>query len=241
MAYVVDDSGEKSAKAAVSVADLNRIALIQDKFPSQASIGFYRRRGKRMLDLAVGSIMLFAAAPILLLLLLAASLDGANPIFAQTRIGRFGRPFKCYKIRSMRPDAEDQLAAILAADPVAAAEWAVGCKLTNDPRITRVGGFLRKSSLDELPQLWNVVRGDMSLVGPRPVIIEEIPRYGPEVAVYMQMKPGLTGLWQVDGRNDVSYEGRVRLDVDYAATHDFGRDLSILLRTGLSVMKLTGK
>lgn len=202
---------------------------------------FYRTRGKRIFDVTVASLMLVAAAPFLLVLMGIVAIDGGKPIFAHSRVGRFGRAFSCLKIRSMRHGAEQQLAAILAADPEAAAEWEASAKLTNDPRVTRIGSFLRKSSLDELPQLVNVLRGEMSIVGPRPVTRDEIARYGAASTSYMSLKPGLTGPWQVDGRNEISYEDRVLLDVDYARSHSLLRDLTIVAKTGLSVLKLTGK
>lgn len=208
---------------------------------TRAGEGFYRITGKRIFDLFFGTLMLAAAAPVILALMLIVSRDGGSPIFAHTRIGKGGRSFRCLKIRSMRLDAERQLAKILATDPAAAAEWAADHKLSNDPRITRFGGFLRKSSLDELPQLINVLRGEMSLVGPRPVPADELERYGAAKASYIALKPGLTGPWQVDGRNDVSYDNRIALDVAYAANYDVWSDLSIMLRTGTSVMRLTGK
>ena len=240
MAYLVDGSGDKVSGATISIASFDD-PIRSSPARRQGGGGFYRAYGKRLFDIAVASLMLVALAPLLLVLMLAVALDGGRPIFAHTRIGKKGRPFKCLKIRSMRPDAEAQLAAILAADPAAAAEWAADAKLAHDPRVTRIGAFLRKSSLDELPQLWNVLRGDMSLVGPRPVIAEELKRYGPAVESYMALKPGLTGPWQVDGRNDISYDNRVALDVGYARDHGFRRDFGIVLRTGLSVLKLTGK
>lgn len=203
---------------------------------------FYRRRGKRIFDVALASLMLLAAAPIFLLVIaLNVVFEGGRPFFAHTRVGQSGRLFKCLKFRSMCRDAEQKLAAILAADPAAAAEWAADAKLADDPRVTRIGKFLRKSSLDELPQLINILRGEMSLVGPRPVTAEELGRYGSASPSYLAMKPGLTGPWQVEGRNDISYGARVALDVDYARTASFARDLGIVLRTGLSVLKLTGK
>ncbi len=206
-----------------------------------AGSGFYRLRGKRILDVVLGSMMLVAATPLLAFLLTVVAIDGGRPIFAHVRLGQGGRPFRCLKIRTMRHDAEERLEAILAADPVAAAEWAEGAKLSDDPRVTRIGAFLRKSSLDELPQLVNVLKGEMSLVGPRPVIAEEIPRYGAAAASYFAMRPGLTGRWQVDGRNDVSYAGRVALDVEYARECSLAHDLGIVFRTGLSVLNLTGR
>lgn len=203
--------------------------------------GFYRERGKRAFDFSLGALMLLAAAPLLGFLLALVALDGGRPIFGHVRMGQGGRRFRCLKIRTMRHDAEERLGAILAADPAAAAEWAEGAKLTNDPRVTRIGSFLRRSSLDELPQLVNVLKGEMSLVGPRPVIAEEIPRYGADAASYFAMRPGLTGPWQVDGRNDISYVGRVALDVEYARDCSFARDIGIVFRTGISVLKFSGR
>lgn len=251
MAFLVDGSAEKHPSAALAISSFDDPAAhALNRKPSrevtgtgfsQGEASFYRERGKRVFDLTLGALMLLAAAPILLGLMLLVSLDGGKPVFAHIRVGQGGRMFKCLKIRSMRQDAEAQLAAILASDPVAAAEWAADHKLSNDPRVTRIGAFLRRSSLDELPQLWNVLRGDMSLVGPRPVTEAEIDRYGAAAADYLTLKPGLTGPWQVDGRNDISYDDRVALDVAYARNHDLRRDFNIVLRTGLSVLKLTGR
>lgn len=224
-----------------STKEMSGAAVALDAGPRAATRGFYRARGKRAFDLALGALMLLAAAPLLVFLIAMVALDGGKPIFAHTRMGQGGRRFKCLKIRTMRLDAEEQLKKILAADPVAAAEWAEGAKLTHDPRVTRLGAFLRKSSLDELPQLVNVMKGEMSLVGPRPVIAEEIPRYGAAAASYFAMRPGLTGPWQAGARNDISYEGRVALDVEYAEECSFLVDLGIVARTGLSVLKLTGR
>ena len=212
-----------------------------DKVNNNQSITFYQAWGKRVFDVSVASLMLLALAPALLVLMGIVALDGGKPIFAHKRVGRLGKPFGCLKIRSMRHGAEQQLAAILAADPAAAAEWAADHKLTNDPRVTRAGAFLRKSSLDELPQLVNVLRGEMSIVGPRPVTADELNRYGEGSASYLALKPGLTGPWQVDGRNEISYEERVALDVAYARGQSFRRDLVIVAKTGLSVLRLTGK
>ena len=218
-------------------------ALNADQTPTGARAGcsFYRTRGKRAFDLALGSAMLIAASPLIAFLAILVALDGGQPIFGQVRLGQGGKKFKCYKIRTMRPDAEEQLKSILATDPLAAAEWAVSSKLASDPRVTRLGAFLRKSSLDELPQLVNVFRGEMSLVGPRPVIAEEIPRYGSAAASYFEMRPGLTGPWQVNGRNDISYDGRVALDVAYARNCSFPRDVAIVARTGIAIFRLTGR
>ena len=137
--------------------------------------------------------------------------------------------------------AEARLQDLLARDPVAAAEWARDFKLSVDPRVTRIGDFLRKSSLDELPQLWNVLRGEMSLVGPRPITEKELQRYGPYAQRYLSVRPGVTGLWQVSGRNDIEYVDRVRLDARYVDTISFGGDVGILLRTGLTILHMTGR
>jgi lipopolysaccharide/colanic/teichoic acid biosynthesis glycosyltransferase len=138
-------------------------------------------------------------------------------------------------------DASERLAELLRSDPEAAAQWARDQKLKNDPRITVFGVFLRKTSLDELPQLWNVIRGEMSLVGPRPIVPDEIDRYGKWAPRYESMKPGLTGPWQISGRNDVTYDERVMMDVRYARRHSLVGDLYILFMTGMAVLNRTGK
>lgn len=208
---------------------------------NQALRPFYDKGGKRALDLIVAIPLLVLIAPLMIVLLLLVAMDGHNPLFGQARVGRGGRMFRCLKIRSMCPDAGERLAELLRTNPAAAAEWAENQKLEDDPRITRLGSFLRKTSLDELPQLWNIVRGDMSLVGPRPVLREELDRYGPYAAAYESMTPGLTGPWQVSGRNTVTYDERVQMDVRYARNHSPFGDIYLMLMTGLSVMKLTGK
>ena len=137
-------------------------------------------------------------------------------------------------------NSQEVLQEVLANDPVAAAEWAADQKLRNDPRITKIGAFLRKTSLDELPQLINVIRGEMSIVGPRPIIREEIPRYGSAFTDYKSVRPGLTGLWQISGRNDTTYPERVELDRTYARTHSVLGDLGIILRTVPEVLNTRG-
>jgi lipopolysaccharide/colanic/teichoic acid biosynthesis glycosyltransferase len=152
-----------------------------------------------------------------------------------------GKAFKCWKIRTMVHDAETRLRAHLKADPEAAAEWDRDRKLTNDPRITRLGQFLRRTSLDELPQIWNVLRGEMSFVGPRPIVRSELQKYGSFRGAYKTMKPGITGLWQVSGRNDVSYDERVKMDVEYMNNVSFLLDVQIILGTAGAVLSRTGK
>jgi exopolysaccharide production protein ExoY len=170
--------------------------------------------------------------PLLALIALAICLQDDGPVvFAHRRIGRSGRPFFCLKFRSMASDAEARLADLLRNDPAALEEWNRDHKLKNDPRITPLGRFLRKSSLDELPQLFNVLRGEMSLVGPRPIVDAEIPRYGRRFGRYCSVKPGITGLWQISGRNDVSYTERVAMDCLYAKSKSPLLDLWILAAT----------
>jgi exopolysaccharide production protein ExoY len=157
--------------------------------------------------------------------------DGAPVVFAHWRVGQKGRLFRCFKFRSMVRNADAVLGELLERDADARAEWQRDRKLRRDPRILRVGHLLRRTSLDELPQLFNVLRGEMHLVGPRPVMVQEIPRYGTHMSHYFSVKPGMTGLWQVSGRNNLSYAQRVRLDAQYVETRSVWRDLSILLRT----------
>ncbi len=182
--------------------------------------------------------VIVAGAALVLLLPLLALVAGAvwagdrkSPIFRHGRVGRQGRPFGCLKFRTMVVEAEAALAAHLAANPAARAEWEATHKLTDDPRVTAIGRVLRKTSLDELPQLINVLRGDMSLVGPRPIVQAEMARYGSAFPACFSVPPGVTGLWQVSGRSDTTYEERVALDLAYAAGWSLKRDLVILIRT----------
>jgi len=186
----------------------------------------------RGIDIAFAGLILLATFPVLVLLcLLIWAQDGGKPIFAHRRIGRGGETFPCFKLRSMVMDADERLRQLLECDPAAAAEWAADHKLRNDPRITMLGAFLRKSSLDELPQLMNVLLGHMSLVGPRPIVANEVPRYGRYFHYYCSVRPGITGLWQVSGRNDVSYRRRVALDTVYCRQKTVSFDMWILGRT----------
>jgi lipopolysaccharide/colanic/teichoic acid biosynthesis glycosyltransferase len=198
---------------------------------------------------AVAALLNRAAALLLLLLLAPLMLwvawriwrfDGAPVFYGGWRVGRDGRLFRCYKFRTMVRDAQPALERLLRSDPAARAQWQREQKLDNDPRITPVGGFLRRSSLDELPQLFNVLRGDMALVGPRPITVPELERYGATRWHYMNVRPGMTGLWQVSGRNDVSYPQRVQLDRRYVEQRNIGTDLRILLRTVRVVLDREG-
>jgi lipopolysaccharide/colanic/teichoic acid biosynthesis glycosyltransferase len=170
----------------------------------------------RFMDVTIVVLALLFLLPLMVIIALAiVAQDGGPILFAHRRIGRDGRPFYCLKFRSMAIDAESRLAALLASNPIARAEWARDHKLRSDPRVTRLGAFLRRSSLDELPQFFNVLRGEMSVVGPRPIVEAEIYRYGRRFRHYCAVKPGITGLWQVSGRTDVDYRARVAMDCLY--------------------------
>ena len=214
---------------------------------STQAIGLERDRkalfpiAKRALDILGAGVGLVLLAPFFLIVALMVRADGGPAFFAHQRVGRGGKLFGCLKFRSMVIDSQARLEALLANDPAARAEWEATRKLKNDPRITRIGRFLRSTSLDELPQLINVLRGEMSLVGPRPVQEAEIDRYyGASAAHYMAVRPGITGLWQVSGRSETSYESRVALDVSYVARPSMLADLSILLRTPFAVLSRRG-
>lgn len=186
----------------------------------------------QVIEVVIALAAIVVAAPVLVLIALAVWMqDGGSPIFVHYRLGRGGKLFPCLKFRSMVVDSQARLATLLATDPAAAAEWARDQKLRDDPRITRLGQWLRKTSLDELPQLFNVLAGQMSLVGPRPIVESEIWRYGRYYQHYCSVRPGITGLWQVSGRNDLSYRRRVVLDTVYARTRSLAVDLAIMLRT----------
>ncbi|HBQ2175900.1 TPA: sugar transferase, partial [Klebsiella pneumoniae] len=156
------------------------------------------------------------------------------------RVGKNGHKFKCLKFRSMVINSQEVLSKLLENDPVARVEWDTTFKLKNDPRVTPIGRFLRRTSLDELPQLFNVLRGEMSLVGPRPIITDELARYNDEVAYYLLSKPGMTGLWQVSGRSDVDYDTRVYLDAWYVKNWSMWNDIAILFKTVGVVLKRDG-
>lgn len=195
----------------------------------------------RALDLVISITALVCLLPLLLLIALAVYVCDPGPvIFAQKRLGRGGRHFRCLKFRSMAVDAEQRLTALLARDEAAREEWERDHKLKNDPRIVGIGRFMRKSSFDELPQLFNVLKGDMSLVGPRPIVDAEITRYGRYFADYCRVRPGVTGLWQISGRSSVSYRRRVALDVVYCRSAGLALYLKILFATPASVMLFRG-
>ncbi len=184
---------------------------------------------KRGLDIVVSFLLLMLLMPLFCVIAVAVWFEDGGPVlFAQTRVGQYGRHFKMYKIRSMCLDAERRLKELLARNQH---KEGITFKLKEDPRITRVGRWLRKLSFDELPQLYNVLKGDMSLVGPRPPVPREVAMYRPEDRRRLATKPGITCLWQVSGRSEIDFSGQVRLDVDYIERQTLGLDLRILLRT----------
>jgi lipopolysaccharide/colanic/teichoic acid biosynthesis glycosyltransferase len=194
--------------------------------------------GKRVLDVTLVVLSAPLTLPVTLGLALLAGLDGHAPFYLQTRVGRHGRLFRLWKLRTMVPNAEARLAAYLADDPEARAEWDANQKLRCDPRLTRIGGFLRRYSLDELPQLWNVLLGDMSLVGPRPMMPEQRTLY-PGTA-YFDLRPGLTGLWQVSERNKCTFAERAAYDNLSAQSISCRTDLRVLAQTVNVVLRGTG-
>lgn len=186
----------------------------------------------RLIDIVGATLILIVALPFLVILAVVLKLDSPGPLFfVQRRLGLGGREFHCIKFRTMCRDADAALQLHLLSSSTARAEWARDHKLRDDPRITRLGGVVRKLSLDEFPQLINIIRGDMSLVGPRPIVRSEVARYGRYFEEYCRVRPGLTGLWQVSGRNDVTYRRRVSIDCFYVRNKSVVFDMKILLRT----------
>jgi lipopolysaccharide/colanic/teichoic acid biosynthesis glycosyltransferase len=199
----------------------------------------YRDRAKRALDVALVLLSAPVTLPLIAVMALLVSLDGGAPFYRQRRIGRAGRVFGLWKIRTMVRDADAQLEAHLAASPSAAREWHATQKLRDDPRITRVGRFLRKTSLDELPQFWNVLTGDMSLIGPRPMMVEQAELYPGRA--YYALRPGITGPWQVSDRNDTTFAARAEYDQAYYDGLSLGVDAAIFLRTFAVILLCTGR
>ncbi|HYE48453.1 MAG TPA: undecaprenyl-phosphate galactose phosphotransferase WbaP, partial [Azospirillaceae bacterium] len=198
------------------------------------------RAVKRGFDVVVSSLLLLALAPFFLFAMAVIRRDGGPAFYAHKRIGMNGRTFGCLKFRTMVTDSDAVLRRLLDSDPEARAEWERDFKLRNDPRITPIGRFLRRTSLDELPQLINVFRGEMSLVGPRPIVEAEMVRYADDIRYYLETRPGITGLWQVSGRNDASYAQRVKLDAWYVKNWSLWHDITILLKTVRVVLTAKG-
>jgi lipopolysaccharide/colanic/teichoic acid biosynthesis glycosyltransferase len=226
-----------AARTAVQFSD--SVSGMRDKPVAASPVGTHAAslsqaassRLKRTFDIVVALLLLVVLSPVFLILALLIIRDGGPAIFGHVRVGHGSEPFRCLKFRSMVPNADVVLRELLARDPAARAEWEREHKLKNDVRVTAIGKFMRRTSLDELPQLLNVVRGEMSLVGPRPVLNEELKRYGNDATYYLAVKPGMTGLWQVSGRNDTDYPTRVSLDVAYIQNWTFLADIRILFKT----------
>ncbi|MEX0280712.1 MAG: sugar transferase [Arenibacterium sp.] len=198
----------------------------------------YRKSGKRVIDVALVVVSLPIVLPLIALLAMIVALDGSNPFFIQNRVGRNGRVFRIFKLRTMIPNAKAHLEDFLSKDSGARAEWEANQKLRNDPRVTSLGRFLRNSSLDELPQLINVLKGDMSLIGPRPMMIEQMPIYPGRA--YYDLRPGISGPWQVSDRNGTTFAARAKFDTDYYRELSLWVDIKILLRTFGAVVRRTG-
>jgi lipopolysaccharide/colanic/teichoic acid biosynthesis glycosyltransferase len=206
--------------------------LRDDEYPDvKADYRAWNGAAKRALDLALSAGALILLIPALLVIAALVKTSSGSVIFSQPRLGLGGRVFRCYKFRTMTVDAETVLHRLLTENSAFNREFEEKAKLTDDPRLTRFGRFLRRSSLDELPQLVNVLRGEMSLVGPRPLVPEEIVRYGTAGGPLLTVKPGITGLWQVSGRNNLSYAERIRIDMRYISDNSVLLDLSIMVRT----------
>jgi exopolysaccharide production protein ExoY len=217
---------------------MQRSVALDEEAPAHNPPGLAKQRA---VDLFVAVLAAIVLAPLMLLLaFLTWASDGGPVFFGHLRVGRMGQLFRCWKFRSMVVNSDEVLAEYLANNPDARAEWEACHKLRQDPRITRIGRFLRASSLDELPQLWNVFLGEMSIVGPRPIVIAEIERYRSNFAAYCACRPGITGLWQISGRSDVSYEQRVALDTQYAKSRSLMLDVQIMASTIPAVLARRG-
>lgn len=187
---------------------------------------------KRAFDIVFASIALLVCLPLFAVIAIAVALTSPGPVFfVQQRVGKHHRPFDCVKFRTMVEDAEGIMPELLSDSPELHREFDDNYKLKDDPRVTAIGRFLRFSSLDELPQFWNVLRGEMSVVGPRPLVPEELYRYGRAIDTVLTVRPGITGLWQVSGRNNIPYKKRVQIDTYYANSRDWKLDAWIILRT----------
>lgn len=206
--------------------------------PKARPFGLYRDVFKRVLDVTAIVLAAPVVVPLIAALAVKVATDGGSPFYSQLRLGKGGKSFRMWKLRTMVRDADAQMAVLLERDPAARAEWTATQKLRDDPRITGFGRFLRRSSLDELPQLWNVLIGDMSLVGPRPMMVDQRPLY-PGTAYYA-LRPGITGYWQTAGRNRTTFQARAEYDTVYEEGLAFATDVRILWRTVNVVLNGTG-
>lgn len=188
---------------------------------------------KRSFDIFFSLLVILITLPLFIIIALSIRLSSKGKIvYAHERVGRGGKPFRCFKFRTMYPNADTRLKEILENNPELRKEWEQSHKLKDDPRVTPIGKFLRKTSLDEFPQFWNILRGDLSVVGPRPVVKTEVTKHlGPKAAKILSVRPGLTGLWQVSGRSDTSYAKRIELDEKYVDSHSFWFDIKLIAKT----------
>lgn len=214
---------------------------ISQAVPVALPLPIHRTLSKSVFDRAFAFVALVLLSPVLVIVGLLVALTSRGPIvFGHERVGKDGKAFKCFKFRTMVQDAEARLEEALASDPAMRREWDTHRKLSHDPRITSLGRILRKTSLDELPQFWNVLIGDMSIVGPRPVVEAELEKYASCASHYLSVRPGITGAWQTNGRSDVSYSERVAMDVDYVRTMSLWGDIKIVLKTVRVVLMQVG-
>lgn len=217
------------------------LPTFDDALPVRSASNFYSKAGKRLIDVTLVIIALPVVVPVVVMILVMTWAEGGKPLYRQRRVGLGGREFSCWKIRTMVQNAERVLAELVARDPKIADEWNRNQKLANDPRITRLGRFLRRTSLDELPQLWNVLNGTMSLIGPRPFTPDQKPLYAEgRDSAYYHLRPGLSGLWQVSRRSAGSFADRVHFDELYSQQLSLAFDAGILWRTFSVVMRATG-
>jgi exopolysaccharide production protein ExoY len=238
----VPRSGARAARPNFRIIEQDG-PLTPNHFAGQARAGEVRgvrEALKRVFDVLCALLLGVVFFPLIVVIAVLLRREGGPIIFRHRRVGRHGKAFDCLKFRSMVPDADRVLRELLEQHPELRAEWLRDHKLRDDPRVTGVGRFLRRTSLDELPQLWNVIRGEMSLVGPRPVVREELLRYGRCAGIYLAARPGVTGLWQVNGRNNTDYRRRVALDVYYVRRQNLILDLYILFKTTYVVLGGSG-
>lgn len=228
----------------MSVLNMEVLPLYRNEMvllsPRHSATRFTSAAVKRLTDFVFAGSAIVLTLPLMLFVAAAVASDRGPVFFGHTRVGRHGRKFKCYKFRTMVQNADDMLAHHLRNNPDAKKEWVRSQKLVNDPRVTRIGKFLRRTSLDELPQLYNILKGDMSVVGPRPVTEGELIKFGDTRDYYLKMRPGVTGLWQISGRSETTYERRVYLDGWYARNWSFWHDMAIIMRTVPAVLSSRG-
>ncbi len=239
----VHHDGQMAWVTGVPANTNRRFAAYGPKIAKRPSVkpahALYRGAGKRMLDVLFVLATLPVSVPLIAFCALALAFEGGQPFYRQDRLGRNGNRFSILKLRTMVRDADDLLATYLENDPALREEWETTQKLKCDPRITPVGGFLRATSLDELPQLWNVLKGEMSLVGPRPMMPEQLPLYG-NAQAYFAVQPGITGLWQVSERNENRFSVRCKVDAQYYSDMSLRFDIGLLIRTVGVVVRQTG-